>query len=122
MTQHDPTVTPGDVPQDSNPDRGGRRRVAVAVVFSAALAMTATLPGRTHGLGLATTRLLAEFPQLDPTSFAQINLFATLVGSAFCLPCGWLVDRFGVRPVLGAAMAALAVTVVLMSGVRDPAR
>ena len=84
--------------------------------------MTATLPGRTHGLGLATTRLLAEFPQLDPTSFAQINLFATLVGSAFCLPCGWLVDRFGVRPVLGAAMAALAVTVVLMSGVRDPAR
>lgn len=89
--------------------------VATAVVIAAALAMTATLPGRTHGLGLATTRLLSDFPQIDATAFARINLAATLIGSLFCLPCGWLIDRLGVRPVLTVVLLALAATVVLMS-------
>ena len=81
--------------------------------------MAATLPGRTHGLGLITTRLLADFSAIDPTSFAHINLVATLVGSLFCLPCGWLVDRFGTRPVLGVVMLSLAATVFAMSLVTD---
>jgi len=78
-----------------------------AVVFSAALAMAATLPGRTHGLGLITTRLLADFPGLDAITFAQLNLVATLVGSLFCLPGGWFVDRFGPRHALTVAMLGL---------------
>src|SRR5688572_8595901 len=94
--------------------------VPAAVVVSAALVMAATLPGRTHGLGLATTRLLADFPQVDATALARINLVATLAGSLFCLPCGWLLDRVGVRPVLGAVMLALAATVVVMSRADGP--
>lgn len=79
------------------------------LIVVAALLMTATLPGRTHGLGLITKRMLDELA-LDPLAFARMNLWATLIGSAFCLPCGWLIDRWGIRRL------AL-VTVVLLAGV-----
>ena len=60
----------------------------------AAIAMVATLPGRTQGLGLVTEPLIADL-QLDRVSYATINLWATLIGALFCLPCGRLTDRFG---------------------------
>jgi MFS family permease len=66
------------------------------MIVLAALAMVGTLPGRTHGLGLITEGLLADL-QLDRSAFARINLLATLIGAAFCWPCGWLLDRFGIR-------------------------
>lgn len=91
------------------------RASAVAVVFAASLAMAATLPARTYGLGLITTRLLDDLPSLDATGFAQLNLVATLISSLFCLPCGWLLDRFGVRPVLVLVMISLAGSVMAMS-------
>ena len=89
------------------------RWVHVAV---AALAMVATLPGRTHGLGLITEPLLADLG-LDRVAYATINLWATLLGAAFCQPGGWLIDRLGVRAVLTAVLAGLAATVLVMSGV-----
>ena len=41
-----------------------------------------------------------------------LNFWATLVGAAFCLPVGWVIDRFGVRLVLAAVLLALGATVV----------
>jgi hypothetical protein len=61
-------------------------------VALAALAMVGTLPGRTQGLGLITEPLLADL-RIDRVSYAAINLWATLIGSLFCLPCGRLLDR-----------------------------
>jgi MFS family permease len=83
-------------------------------VALAALAMVGTLPGRTQGLGLITEPLLTGLG-IDRVSFAAINLWATLIGSLFCLPCGRLVDRFGSRLVLTVVLAALAATVLGMS-------
>lgn len=82
----------------------------------AALAMVGTLPGRTQGLGLVTEPLLADL-HIDRVTYATINLWATLIGSLFCLPCGRLVDRFGSRIVLTVVLAALTATVLAMSGV-----
>jgi hypothetical protein len=53
----------------------------------AALAMVGTLPGRTQGLGLITESLLKDL-QIDRVLFAQINLWATLVGALFCFGIG----------------------------------
>ena len=52
------------------------------IVPLAALVMLATLPGRTHGLGLITEPLLSEL-KIDRVDFASINLRATLIRSAF---------------------------------------
>ena len=81
--------------------------------------MTATLPGRTHGLGLITEPLVRDL-DIDRVLFARINLVGSLVGAAFCLPIGWLIDRFGVRSVLVAVLAALGFSVVGMSAVVGP--
>ncbi|HEX2225479.1 MAG TPA: MFS transporter, partial [Thermoanaerobaculia bacterium] len=82
----------------------------------AALAMVGTLPGRTQGLGLITEPLLADL-QIDRVSFAQINLWATLLGALFCLGFGRLIDRFGSRTVLTVLSLALGSVVLAMSGV-----
>ena len=87
----------------------GRTNLALA-----ALAMVATLPGRTQGLGLVTEPLIADLA-LDRVTYAGINLWATLIGALFCIPCGRLLDRFGSRIVLTCVLAALALTVVGMS-------
>jgi len=76
----------------------------------AALAMVATLPGRTHGLGLFTEPILKEFA-LTREGYGLMNLWATLIGAAFCLPCGWLLDRLGARSVLSGTMVLLAAAV-----------
>jgi MFS family permease len=49
--------------------------------------------------------------------FAALNFWATLLGSAFCLPVGWLIDRLGVRVVLAAVLVGLGSVVVGMTGV-----
>jgi MFS family permease len=53
--------------------------------------------------------------RIDRVSYATINLWATLIGSLFCLPCGRLVDRLGSRLVLTVVMIALAATVLGMT-------
>lgn len=80
----------------------------------AALAMVATLPGRTQGLGLVTEPLLADL-RVDRVTYATINLWATLIGSLFCLPVGRLTDRLGARVMLIALMSSLGATVLVMS-------
>jgi MFS family permease len=76
----------------------------------AAVMMVATLPGRTQGLGLITEPMLADL-RLDRVTYANINLWATLLGAAICLPIGWLFDRIGLR-IATLAIAALLAAVV----------
>jgi MFS family permease len=86
-------------------------------LFMAALAMAATLPGRTQGLGLVTEPLLRDL-RVDRVVFAEINLVATLVGALFCLGVGALIDRYGSRSVLTIVVLALGAVVLVMSGTR----
>jgi nitrate/nitrite transporter NarK len=80
----------------------------------AAAAMVATLPGRTQGLGLVTEPIIADL-RVERTDYAAINVWATLIGSLFCLPVGRLTDRWGARLVTTTLVAALGATVVVMS-------
>src|SRR5262245_37596624 len=81
----------------------------------AALGMVATLPGRTHGLGMITERLLAD-PRLgiDRVEFGRMNFWATLIGALFCLATGPLIDRFGSRRVMTGVVLLLGATVLAM--------
>jgi MFS family permease len=79
----------------------------------AALAMVGTLPGRTQGLGLITEPLLADL-HIDRVTYATVNLWATLIGAAFCLPYGRFLDRFGSRVVLTIVALGLGVSVLGM--------
>jgi MFS family permease len=86
-------------------------------VVVASVAMAATLPGRTHGLGLITKPLLADL-EISEILYGHINLATALLGALVCLPVGYLIDRFGVRAVaigvsvgLGGAVAATAAAV-----------
>ncbi|MEX1231070.1 MAG: MFS transporter [Planctomycetaceae bacterium] len=86
------------------------------MVVVAALAMVATLPGRTHGLGMITERLLDDPTfNLTRTSYGQFNLWATLLGSLFCLGIGSCIDRFGTRGTLAVVMFALGGVVLAMT-------
>jgi MFS family permease len=86
----------------------------------AALAMVGTLPGRTQGLGLITERLIGDL-HVDRVTFATVNLWATLIGAAFCLPYGRLLDRFGSRVVLSTVALGLGISVVVMQSVQSVA-
>ncbi len=94
------------------------RRTAVGYrwvhVVVASIAMTATLPGRTHGLGLITETLLADFA-IDRMTFANLNFAAAILGACFCLPVGWAIDRWGTRPVFAAVTLALGLSVIAIS-------
>jgi MFS family permease len=85
----------------------------------AALAMVATLPGRSQGLGLVTEPMLRDL-NLSHVDFGTMNFVATLIGSTFCLACGPLIDRFGSRFVLTAISAALGLSVVAMAKASHP--
>jgi MFS family permease len=89
-----------------------------ANVAVAALAMVATLPGRTQGLGLITEPLIGDL-HVDRVTYATINLWATLIGALFCLPCGRLTDRLGSRVVLVTIVVGLGATVLAMSRMTD---
>ncbi len=80
----------------------------------AALAMIATLPGRSVGLGLITEALLIDL-ELSRVNYSVMTFWATLIGASFTLLCGPLIDRFGVRWVLSATLLALGVVVYSMS-------
>src|SRR5947209_1263561 len=84
------------------------------IVTIAALAMVGTLPGRTQGLGLITEPLLQDLG-IDRVVFAQMNLWATLLGSAFCLGIGRLLDEWGNRVMLSFISVALGAVVLVMS-------
>jgi MFS family permease len=88
------------------------------VLLIAAAAMVGTLPGRTQGLGLVTEPLLSDLG-IGRVEYAQLNLWATLIGSLFAIGIGRFIDRFGTRLVLTAIALALGVAVAMMSGVHS---
>jgi MFS family permease len=85
-----------------------------AVLLVAAVAMVGTLPGRSQGLGLITEPLLRDL-HLDRVAYAQLNFWATIIGSAGALGIGRLLDRYGSRAVLTWLALLLGAVVVLMS-------
>ncbi len=87
-------------------------------ILVGAMAMAATYPGRTHGLGMVTEPLLVDFGLADPDGrvfFASLNFWATLIGAAFCLPVGWLFDRYDQRLILVGNLLLLGLAVLGMS-------
>jgi MFS family permease len=128
------------------------------IVVMSALAMLATFPGRSHGLGTITERLvddpgflkhrdlfaglplltgpellrdaqvskdegwqqdLKEFKKRMRDRFGELNLWATLLGALFCIPCGKLLDRFGARVNLTLVTASLGLVCVAMRALND---
>jgi MFS family permease len=88
------------------------------VLLVAAAAMVGTLPGRTQGLGLVTEPLMADLG-LGRVQYAQLNLWATLIGSLFAIGIGRFIDRLGARIVLTGVALALGAVVMIMSGVQS---
>ncbi len=88
------------------------------MLLLAAAAMVGTLPGRTQGLGLVTEPLIAEL-RIGRVEYAQLNLWATLIGSVFAIGIGRFIDRLGTRVVLTIVALALGTVVVMMSGVQS---
>ena len=84
------------------------------IVLVAAAAMVGTLPGRTQGLGLITEPLLADL-HLDRVGYAELNFWATIVGSAGAIGIGHLIDHLGSRAMATAVPLALGAVVCAMS-------
>jgi len=87
------------------------------VLLVAAAAMVGTLPGRTQGLGLVTEPLLTDLG-ISRVDYAQLNLWATLIGSLCAIGIGRFIDRLGTRVVLTVVAIALGAVVIAMSGVQ----
>lgn len=83
------------------------------VVVLAALAMVATLPGRTVGLGLITEPLLNDL-DVSRTFYATLTFWATILGASFSLACGPAIDRWGVRRVLPTVLLLVGITTAWM--------
>ncbi len=98
--------------------RASRPRVYYGwvMVWVAAAAMVGTLPGRTQGLGLITEPLIADL-RIGRVDYAQLNLWATLIGALFAIGIGRFIDRLGTRFVLTVVAFALGVVVCAMSEV-----
>jgi len=134
LTQTPPAIPPPDVVVDGReqspvvacPTREPKRRAAglldgeaVAVVLIGAMAMAATFPGRTHGLGMITEPLLRDLGLANDGGrvfYASLNFWGTLIGALFCLPVGWAFDRLGGRWVLAVNLLLLGASVIWMSG------
>ena len=86
------------------------------MLLLAAAAMVGTLPGRTQGLGLITEPLIADLG-IGRVDYAQLNLWATLIGAVFAIGIGRFIDRLGARIVLTTVAAALGIVVCAMSAV-----
>lgn len=95
-------------------------RMAWTQVVLASVLMLATLPGRTQGLGLVTEPLLRDL-QLDRVDYANMNLWATLLGALACFPAGWLIERIGLRRTTAGVLVLLAVSVWQFSAVASSA-
>ena len=88
------------------------------MLLLAAAAMVGTLPGRTQGLGLVTEPLITDL-HIGRVEYAQLNLWATLIGSLFAIGIGRFIDRIGARIVLTAVVAGLGVVVCAMSSAQS---
>ena len=94
------------------------RDYSIAAIVIGALAMVATYPGRSHGLGMYTEPLLKDLNLADNEgrfTFSVLSFWATVLGSAFCLPIGWLLSRYGQRFVLMLHFVLLGASVLVLS-------
>lgn len=116
------TATISDPLSSSAPHLGRRvLNYGWVTILVGAVAMAATYPGRTHGLGMVTEPLLKDLGLADPDGrvfYASLNLWGTLLGALFCLPVGWLFDRCDRRLVLAANLILLGASVWWMSTVQ----
>jgi MFS family permease len=78
--------------------------------------MLATLPGRTQGLGLITEPLLRDL-HLDRVTYANMNLWATLLGALACFPAGWAIEAIGLRWTAAGIVLLLGLSVWQLSSV-----
>jgi MFS family permease len=108
------TASTADAGLGVTTDRSSTNWAGWINVVIGAVIMLATLPGRTQGLGLITEPMLRDL-QLDRVAYATINLWATLLGAAICLPIGRLFDRVGLRVATCALTLALGAVVWSMS-------
>ena len=89
-------------------------------ILVGAVAMAATYPGRTHGLGMITEPLLKDLNLADADGrvlYASLNFWGTMIGALFCLPVGWLFDRYDRRWILAGNLVLLGLSVWWMSHV-----
>ncbi|HEV3386485.1 MAG TPA: MFS transporter [Gemmata sp.] len=87
-------------------------------VVLAAIAMSATFPGRTYGLGIIKEQLRADLG-IDDLRFNWLNFWAIIVGAIVVFPVGALIDRLGTRIVLAGVSMGLGISVLLMSRSTD---
>src|SRR5690349_3113018 len=90
------------------------RTAAWINVVVAAVVMLATMPGRTQGLGLITEPMLGDL-KIGRVDYATINLWATLLGAAICLPIGRVFDTVGLKLTTVLLTLGLAAVVFAMS-------
>jgi MFS family permease len=83
-------------------------------VVLASIAMSATLPGRTYGLGLIKEPLRADLG-IGDLRFSWLNFWAIIIGAIVVWPVGLLIDRLGTRIVLAGVALILGASVLLMS-------
>jgi sugar phosphate permease len=88
-------------------------------VVMAAVAMTATFPGRTQGLGIISKPLVKDLG-IEVVQLTQINLVTSLLGALFCLPVGYLIDRIGVRGVTSLVVFALGASSFALGAATTP--
>jgi len=91
-------------------------------ILVGAIAMAATYPGRTHGLGMVTEPLLKDLNLADADGrvlYASLNFWGTTIGALFCLPVGWLFDRYDRRWILAGNLILLGLSVLWMSRVEN---
>ncbi len=86
-------------------------------VCVAALAMSATLPGRTYGLGLVKEPIRAELG-IGDVEFGLLNFWAITIGAAVVFPAGRMIDRLGARGMLVLVTGLLGASVLAMSARR----
>lgn len=87
-------------------------------VVVAAVAMSATLPGRTYGLGLIKEPLRADLG-IGDVQFSLLNFWAIVIGAVCVPPVGWLIDKLGTRLTLTLVVGALGGCVIHMSRAAD---
>ena len=109
------TPSSADLQPPAGPNQDVTRTAWIQVIV-AALLMLATLPGRTQGLGLVTEPLLADLG-LDRMTYANMNLWATLLGALLCFPAGWAIDRFGLQMTTAVIVLFLGIAVWQLSEV-----
>ena len=86
----------------------------------ATLAMVATLPARSVGIGLVSGSLIEDF-EITELDFATYNLWATIIGASLVILAGPALDKFGIRFPSGLILGLFGVVVLWFAALPGPA-